>query len=263
MSNRDLSGKTALVTGASAGLGADFARDLAGRGADLVVVARRGDALEALKAEIEAAHKVSVRVEAMDLSGPDAGQRLHGKLAAEGVRIDILVNNAGFGLFGRFLDQPLDRIEAMVRLNAVTLASLTWLFGNDMVKRGWGRILQVASTGAYQATPGYAAYAATKGFVLLLGEALNHEFKGTGVTCTVFSPGPTTTEFAEVAGHTRTLYMRAVDMKSPAVACMGVRAMLRGKDSAIAGFHNQATIFGTRLSARKMNTWLAGLFMKN
>lgn len=263
MSTQELSGKTALVTGASSGLGVDFARQLAEKGADLVIVARRGDALEALKAEIEAAHKVAVRVEAMDLSAPGAAQALHGKLSAEGVGIDILVNNAGYGLFGRFLDQPLDGIEAMIRLNVGTLTSLTWLFGNDMARRGWGRILQVASTGAFQATPGYAAYAATKGFVLLLGEAVNHELKGSGVSCTVFSPGPTRSEFLEVSGQKKNPYLRMVYMESAPVARMGIRAMLRGKDSAIAGFRNQAAIFGTRLSARRMNTWVAGLLMRN
>jgi short-subunit dehydrogenase len=262
MSKQELSGRTALVTGASSGLGVDFARELAARGADLVIVARRGDALDALKAEIEAAHKVSVRVDVMDLSTPEAAQSLYDRLSGDGVEVDLLVNNAGFGMFGKFLDLPLERTEQMLRLNVVTLTSLTWLFGNDMVRRGWGRIMQVASTGAYQATPTYAAYSGTKGYVLLLGEALNHELKGTGVTCTVFSPGPTTTEFADTAGHARTPYMRLVDMTSDAVARQGIRAMLRGKDSAIAGFHNVATIFGARLSARKMNTWLAGRFMR-
>jgi short-subunit dehydrogenase len=263
MSKKDLSGKTALVTGASSGLGVDFARTLAERGAGLVIVARRGDALEALKAEIEAAHKVPVRVEVMDLGADGAAQALHDRLAGDGVQVDVLVNNAGFGLFGAFVEQPLDRLEAMVRLNALTLMSLTWLFARDMVDRGWGRILQVASTGAYQATPGYAAYSATKGFVLLLGEALNHELKGTGVTCTVFSPGPTQSEFLQTSGQKKSPYIRMVYMKSAPVARMGIRAMLRGKDSAIAGFRNIATIFGTRLSARKMNTWLAGRLMKN
>ncbi len=263
MSRQDLSGKTALVTGASSGLGADFARDLAARGADLVVVARRGDALAALKAEIEAAHGVSVRVETMDLGAADAGQVLYDRLAADGVAVDILVNNAGFGMFGKFLELPLERTEAMLRLNVMTLTALTWLFGNDMVRRGWGRIMQVASTGAYQATPAYAAYSGTKGYVLLLGEALNHEFKGTGVTCTVFSPGPTESEFLKASGQKKNPYIRMVYMKSRPVARMGIRAMLRGKDSAIAGFRNQAAIFGTRLSARKMNTWIAGLLMRN
>lgn len=263
MSKQDLAGRTALVTGASSGLGADFARQLAARGADLVVVARRGDALAALKAEIEAAHSVTVRVEAMDLSTPDAAQALYDKLTGDGVQVDLLVNNAGFGMYGTFLDQPLERIEQMLRLNVMTLTSLTWRFGNDMKSRGWGRILQIASTGAYQATPTYAAYSGTKGYVLLLGEALNHEFKGSGVTCTVFSPGPTESEFITTAGQKFTPYIRMVYMKSPVVARMGIRAMLRGKDSAIAGFRNQAAILGTRLSARKMNTWVAGRLMRN
>jgi len=263
MSKQELSGRTALVTGASSGLGVDFARELAARGADLVIVARRGDALDTLKAEIEATHGVAVRVETMDLSTPDAAQALYDRLAGDGVEVDLLVNNAGFGMFGQFLDLPLERTEQMLRLNVVTLTSLTWLFGNDMKARGWGRILQVASTGAYQATPGYAAYSGTKGYVLLLGEALNHELKGTGVTCTVFSPGPTESEFISTAGQKFTPYIRMVYMKSPAVARMGIRAMLRGKHSTIAGFRNQAAIFGTRLSARKMNTWVAGLLMRN
>jgi len=235
---QDLSNKTALVTGASSGLGEAFARDLAARGANLVLVARRKDRLETLAAALAAERGVTVRVEAVDLASEAARQSLADRLAADGVNVDLLVNNAGFGVWGNFVDVAWERERDMLELDVVALVHLTKLFVRPMVARGWGRVLQVASVGAYQPSPTYAAYSAAKSFVLFFGEALQYELRGTGVTCTVVSPGVTATEFLQVAQQTPTAYQRRAMMQAPEVAAAGVGAMLRGRASIVPGVMN-------------------------
>lgn len=243
----DVKGWTALVTGASNGLGVDFARELARRGCHLVLVARREPELRAVADELTAAHGVRVDVIAMDLGERGAAQRLHRAVADLGRSVDVLVNNAGFGLYGAFVDIDLEREQSMLELDILALVALTKLFARDMVVRKRGCILQVASIGAFQPSPTYATYSAAKAFVLSFGEALAYELRGTGVTCTVVSPGVTRTAFLEVAGQQVNAFQRATMMESPAVAAIGVDAMLRGRSSVVTGVMNA------------INTWFASM----
>jgi short-subunit dehydrogenase len=157
-----LAGKRALVTGASSGLGLEFADILAAQKIDLVLVARRQEPMERLASDLRRKYGVDVLVEAIDLASPGAARRLKSSLDAKAIAIDILVNNAGYGLHGDFLETPIERTADMIQLNITTLTELTYLFGRDMATRRSGHILLVASLLAFQAVPSYAAYAATK-----------------------------------------------------------------------------------------------------
>src|SRR4029453_17963545 len=197
----NVAGKWALVTGASSGFGIQFATLLAERKANLVLAARRIEPMEQLARGLRQKHGVDAVVEAIDLSVPGAAADLKARLDQRGITVDVLVNNAGYGLYGSFVEQPLEEIVRMLQLNMIALTELTHIFARDMVKRETGHVLLVASLLGYQATPCYAASAATKAYVLLFGEALHAELKTTGVGVTVVSPGPTSTSFADVAGQ--------------------------------------------------------------
>ncbi len=257
-----LRGRTALVTGASGGLGSDFARELAARGADLVLVARREDRLASLARELEVRHEVAAAHVALDLAARDAPARLVQRLAAEGRTIDVLVNNAGFGLHGRFLDIDWEREREMLDLDIVTLVHLTKLVVPGMVERRFGRVLHLASIGAYAPTPTYATYSAAKSFVLSFGEALHHELRGTGVTSTVLAPGITATDFLRVSGQSPTRYQRAVMMESGEVARIGIDHMLRGTPSVVSGRINSAFAWSNRLLPRRVTTAVAARLMR-
>lgn len=262
MSSTVLKGKRALVTGASNGLGADFARQLAEMGAHLVLVARREELLVQLKQEIQGRFPVDVDVVAMDLSTPDAPTRLHDQLRAQGREVDVLINNAGFGLHGAFLDIPWERERNMLELDILALVHLTKLFAADMASRRFGFVLQVASIGAYQATPSYATYAAAKAFVLSFGEALAEELRASNVRCTVLSPGVTATEFLQVSGQTPTAYQRLAMMESPDVVRIGLKAMLAGRASLVPGRVNALMAWGNRLMPRRISAIVAGRLMR-
>ena len=262
MSTSSLAGKTALVTGASSGLGVDFARELARRGCNLVLVARREDLLKQVQQELQATG-VKVSVVTLDLTATGAAKALHDLLNQQRTAVDVLVNNAGFGLFGKELDLPWERTEQMLQLNVVALTHLSKLFARDMARRGGGYILQIASTAAYQPSPGYTAYAATKAYVLSFGEALNYELRGSGVSCTVVSPGVTATEFLKVSGQKPTWYHRLTMMTSAEVARAGVRKMLARRSSAVIGWMNWLGAFSVRFSPRSLATALGYHLMKN
>jgi uncharacterized protein len=259
--NGTLSGQWALVTGASSGLGADFARELAGRGASLVLVARREENLRALQAEITARHPVQVEVVAMDLATPEAPQQLYDRLKAAGRQVDILINNAGLGLYGPFLEIDWQRERNMLELDIVTLTHMTKLFVRDMVARKRGYILQIASIGAYQPSPLYASYSAAKAYVLNFGEALNYELRNTGVGVTVLSPGITATEFLKVSGQQATFYQRTVMMQSPEVVRIGIDAMLKRRPSVVPGWLNAVTVWFNRLLPRRVQAAVAHRLM--
>lgn len=255
-------GRTALVTGASSGLGADFARDLAGRGANLVLVARREALLRQLQAEISGrSSSVNVDIIVMDLATPDAPQQLYNQLAIAGTQIDVLINNAGLGLYGDFLDIPWEREHNMLELDIVTLVHMTKLFARDMAQRRFGYVLQLASIGAFQPSPTYASYSAAKAFVLSFGEALAYELRGTNVKCTVLSPSVTKTEFLQVAGQQPTLYQRVTMMDSPTVTRIGIDGMLRGKTSVVPGALNAALAFSARFMPRQLSAATAHRLM--
>lgn len=258
-----LRGALALVTGASSGFGADFARILAGHGCELVLTARREDRLKALADELARDHGAVSHVVAVDLSEPGAPQRLADRIVEIGKPLDVLVNNAGFGLYGEFLGQPWERERDLIEVDVTSVVHLTRLFAPGMRERRRGWILFVSSIGAFQATPTYAIYAAAKSFVLSFGEALAAELRADGVRVSVVCPGVSPTEFLEQAGQRTTLYQRLNMMKSRAVAEAGIRAMLAGKTCRIPGLQNSLPVFLMRFTPRRIATALAGVFMRN
>lgn len=191
---------TALITGASSGIGSEIARGLASRGHGLTLVARRESRLREVADELSGAHGVRVEVIAADLGEAGERERLAGELDTLGLDVEILINNAGFGDSGRLNETDRDRMLEMVRLNCEALVDLQARFTPGMVERSRGAVLNVASTAAFQPIPGTATYAATKAFVLSLSEATHSELSGVGVTVTALCPGPVKTEFADVAG---------------------------------------------------------------
>src|SRR5215472_10260472 len=247
-----LNGKWALVTGASSGFGMEFAKLLAERNANLVLVARRKEPMASLAEHLKKRYSVNVVVEGLDLAQAGASAELKNRLDRQNITVDILVNNAGFGLYGNFIGQPIPRIFEMLQLNMLAVTELTHIFAADMVKRGVGHILLVASLLGYQATPGYAAYAASKAYVLLFGEALHAELKPYGIGVTVLSPGPSATSFGAVAGQNDTSVLRMLMMKSGPVARSGILGMLGRRSSIVPGILNKLIVFWNRLTPRSM-----------
>ncbi|MEW6092437.1 MAG: SDR family oxidoreductase [Chloroflexota bacterium] len=256
-----LQGKTALITGASSGLGADFARQLAERGCDLILTARRGDRLDALREEISKQHDVRIECLPMDLLEADAPQRLFGQLKEAGQTVDILINNAGLGVYGEFKDTPWQRLHQMLEVDVVALTHLTRLFVPDMVRRDSGYILLIGSTGSFQPTPTYAVYAAAKSYVLSFGEALHYELRKTNVKCTVLCPGVARTEFLAVANQKPTAYQRRTAMESAEVVRIGIKALLKGRSCVVAGNTNALFAWLTRLLPRQTLAAAANQFM--
>ena len=256
----DLAGRHALVTGASSGLGADFARELARRGATLTLVARREDRLRSLQGELAAAG-TEAEVVALDLNDPAAPDRLLAGAEAGHRPVDVLVNNAGFGLYGPFSRLDWARERAMLELDMIVPVHLAKLFLPGMLERRAGWILNIASIGAYQPSPLYASYSAAKSFVLNFTEALSYELRGSGVTATALSPGIVATEFLQVSGQRATRYQRLAMMDSPAVARIGVEAMLKGRPSLVPGRLNAASVWSNRLLPRRVSAALAHRLM--
>src|SRR5262249_46841031 len=247
-----IAGKWALVTGASSGLGVEFATLLAARHANLVLVARRTDLLQQLAARLRREHPVSVLVEGFDLSTAGSATALKARLDAHGVAVDVLVNNAGYGLYGDFVEQPLRQTTTMLALNVVSMTELTGVFAADMVPRGSGYILLVASLLGYQPVPGYAAYAASKSYVLNFGEALHDELAPHGVVVTVVAPGAAATAFVEVAHQRNTRALRLLMMQPRPVAAIGIEALLRRRTSVIVGVRNKLIALSNRFTPRRI-----------
>ena len=244
--------RAALVTGASSGLGEEFARLFAADGIDLVLVARRRDRLETLAGELRAARKISVHVVTADLSVPEEVERVVREGQALPLEIEFLVNNAGLGNVGPFAESALERQMVMVDVNVRALVRLTHAFLPGMLARKRGRVLNIGSTAGLQPGPFGAVYYATKAFVNSFTEALSHELKGTGVTATVSLPGATATEFASVAGSGTTPLFRRGVMSSVDVARGAYGAMNRGTPFVIHGFMNRMLAFSVRLGPRSV-----------
>jgi len=243
--------KVALVTGASAGLGVDFARQLSKRGHRLVLVARRKERLEELARELG-----NARAAAIDLSKKDAAAKLLADLESNGETVDLLVNNAGFGLIGRFAELDAKRERQMIDLNVGALTELCRAVAPGMIARKSGGIINVASTAAFQAGPKMAVYFATKAFVLSLTEALHEELKPHGIKVSCLCPGPTRTEFGEVAGFGGNGMFDRVAMESPEVVTAGLEGLDSNKAVVIPGLVNKigaaATRFAPRATVRKI-----------
>jgi uncharacterized protein len=243
---------TCLVTGASAGIGADLARSLARRGHGVTLVARRAERLRELARELRAEH--SVRAETLEGDVADAGSRgdMLAKLADQGLAVEVLANNAGFGTGGRFQELDPEREVEMVRLNVEAVVALCGRFVSGMVARGRGAVLNVASTAAFQPLPRQATYGATKAFVLSFTEALHADLEGTGVTATALCPGPVRTEFAEVAGIDDAAQglPSVFWMDSPEVAEAGVQGLERDRRVVVPGVLNRAGALGGQHAPR-------------
>lgn len=238
--------KYALVTGASGGIGKEFAQMLANEGWAIILVGRNTAKLEAVKAALKGANASASVVVPCDLSMAGAAGRLHAACAEKGLAVDMLVNNAGSGVFGASLDLASEGIEAMVNLNISALTNLCALFGKDMKARGTGRILNVGSFAGLNATPYFAAYAATKSYVLNYSLALRAELKPAGITVTCLLPGYVRTDFDDNAGIENPKYKNfsnANSMEPDAVAAAGLRALSHGEAFVIAGARNRLAAF--------------------
>ena len=243
-----------LITGASAGLGAEFARQLSSRGQKLVLVARRIDRLEALASELG-----NARVVACDLAAPDAVDRLMADLAGHSESVDTLINNAGFGLWGRFFGLDAKQQREMVDLNVGALTELCRAVAPGMVERRTGAILNLASTAAFQPGPRMAVYFATKAYVLSLTEALHEELKPYGISVSALCPGPTKTEFGDVAGFSGNGAFNKLSASSASVARIGLHGLARNKAVVIPGLLNKAGAQGHRVLPRSVLRKITGM----
>jgi uncharacterized protein len=250
--------ETALVTGGSSGIGLELAKVLARRAFDLVLVARKRDALEAAAGQLEGKFDVKAHVFAADLGLPDAPQAIFDFLRNENIGVEALVNNAGFGVGGEFSETELQRELDMIQVNIVALTHLTKLFLPAMIKRRSGRVLNVASTAAFQPGPLMAVYRATKAYVLSFSEALAEELRNSGVTVTALCPGPTHTDFAETAQLRSSRLFNAFGIAEASdVASFGVEAMMHGKRVAIPGIRNKILTQANRITPRALSVKLA------
>ena len=243
-----------LITGASAGLGAEFARQLSSRGQKLVLVARRIDRLEALASELGNARAV-----ACDLAAPGAVDRLMADLAGHSESVDTLINNAGFGLWGRFFGLDAKQQREMVDLNVGALTELCRAVAPGMVERRTGAILNLASTAAFQPGPRMAVYFATKAYVLSLTEALHEELKPYGISVSALCPGPTKTEFGDVAGFSGNGAFNKLSASSASVARIGLHGLARNKAVVIPGLLNKAGAQGHRVLPRSVLRKITGM----
>ncbi|MEO7634534.1 MAG: SDR family oxidoreductase [Sphingomicrobium sp.] len=242
-----------LITGASAGLGVDFARQLAGRGQRLVLAARRTDRLEALAGELGNARAVTA-----DLAAPDGVAKLLADIAAAGEHIDLLINNAGFGLGGRFAELDATRQREMIDLNIGALTDLARAAAPGMIERKSGAILNVASTAAFQPGPGMAVYFATKAYVLSFTEALHEELKPYGIKVSALCPGPTRTEFGKVAGFGEGGALDRMAMDSAAVVAAGIAGLDKNHAVVVTGLFNKIGAASTRFIPRPWLRKIAG-----
>lgn len=245
--------KVALVTGASAGLGVEFARQLSKRGYSLVLAARRKERLEELAKELGNARAVAI-----DLSKANAAAKLIADIEASGETIDLLVNNAGFGLIGRFAELDAKRLQQMIDLNVGTLTDLCRAVAPGMIQRKSGGIINVASSAAFQPGPKMAVYFATKAFVLSLSEALHEELKPYGVKVSCLCPGPTRTEFGGIAGFGGNSLFERVAMNAAEVVETGLKGLDANRAVVVAGWMNKVTATSTRFAPRSVVRKIAG-----
>ena len=251
MSSKPGAGQTALITGASAGIGVDLAECFAKGGYDLVITARTEAALTQVADRLAETYGVRVATIATDLGVINAGAKLAAEIAQRGLTVDVVVNNAGFGHTGAYADTPIDPQLGMVDLNIRALTELTHIYWKGMLAKKRGGILNVASTAAFQPGPLMAIYYASKAYVLSFTEALWEEARGTGVKVSCLCPGPTTSKFNARAGTDKTRLAKAAKpMTSMAVARQGYDGFIRNRRVVVAGAQNKALIAITRMTPR-------------
>jgi short-subunit dehydrogenase len=253
--------KMALLTGASAGIGFELSRLFAADRIDLVLTARDGERLLGSAAEISKKHGVKVTVIPKDLSRREAAGEIFQELRERRLSIDILVNNAGFNVYGRFAETDLSQELALLQLCAITPTQLIKFFLPHMLEQGYGRILNIGSTGSFVPGPFNSVYCAAKAYLLSFSEALDTELKGSGVTVTAVCPGATTSEFARRAGMTKTRLFRMGHMSTRQVARAAYGALWKEKRLAIPGFWNRAGVFFTRFTPRGLSLAFAKFIM--
>lgn len=245
--------RTALITGASSGIGYELALIMAREGYDLVLVARRQDRLKELAERVKKEFERKVMIIAKDLAQASAAEEIFAKITSHKMAIDVLINNAGFGDFGLFAEISLTRAEEMIQVNIKTLTALTRLFLPDMIKRKQGHVLNVASLAGFMPGPFMAVYYATKAYVLSFSEALAEELSGTGVSVTALCPGPTASEFQAAASlDSSRLFFGKKLPTARVVAEYGYGAMRRGKVVVIPGIFNKILAFMVRLTPRSL-----------
>lgn len=240
--------KTALITGASGGIGYELATLFARDGIDLVLVARQKEKLTAIQHDFEDRYSIRVDCVDMDLSSPDAADQLYQFCQTNHLPVDYLVNNAGYGDYGKLVGVSADLYQNMLLLNVLSLTKLTSLFVKDMVQQGFGRVLNIGSLAAFQPVPQMAVYGASKSYVMHLTEALHAELKGTGVTATVLNPGVTQTGFIERANMGNAVYAQGKQLTAARVAQAGYRGMMAGKQNVVPGLLNRLFAISTGLT---------------
>ncbi|MFK5893329.1 MAG: SDR family oxidoreductase [Pseudomonadota bacterium] len=251
--------KTVLITGASSGIGHEFAKIFAHQGCNLVLVARSTEKLEKIANNYERDHDIKVTIFSFDLSQPNIANKLYSEIRNRKICIDILINNAGIGDYGSFVDGKLSKIGNMVSLNIATLTEMTLLFVKDMHTRNSGKVLNIASTAAFQPVPKFAVYAATKSYVLNFTEALHHELKGTGVSVSVLCPGPTATGFEKSANMKDSKLFKSGVMDAKIVAEAGCKGLMNNKMTIIPGFKNRLMAFLSSMTpSRNLLVWISG-----
>jgi short-subunit dehydrogenase len=244
--------QTALITGASAGIGRDLAHQFAADGYDLVLVARRAAALEELAAEVTRAHRVKATAIPADLAQPGGARQILDAVTRSGIVVDVVVNNAGIGMRGTVAQLPVERQLEIIQVNVTALTELTRLFLPGMLERNRGGVLNVGSTAGFQPGPYMAVYYATKAYVVSFTEALAEEVVGTALRISCLAPGPTVTEFAKAADMTATRLFRGPTMSSSDVARIGYAGWKRGKLLVVAGLSNRLGVLLVRIAPRSM-----------
>jgi len=241
----------ALVTGASGGMGLEFARLLAKDNYNLLLIARSENKLKSIASELEIQYAIKVLIQAKDLSHPSAADEIFEFTRQNNLIVDVLINNAGFGNFGFFTETAIQKEIEMIDLNIKALTMMTKLFVKEMVARGKGKILNIASTAAFQPGPLMAVYYASKAYVLSFSEALSNELQGTGVTVTTLCPGPTQTGFEKAASLQESgLFKTMKPAIATDVALFGYKALMKGKTMVIYGWLNKLMVFANRITPR-------------
>jgi short-subunit dehydrogenase len=256
------SGKWALVTGASAGIGKALAEELAGGGTNLVLTARRRDRLEELSQTLASTHKIQTKLFVADLTERGAPESIFQFTKEQGIEVELLINNAGFGAYGEFPTVERRRLTDMVQVNCAAVVHLTRLYLPEMIARRRGDVMIVASTASFQGVPYISTYAATKAFDLLFAEGLAEEMKPHGIRVCALCPGSTETEFQEVAGQSHLAASMVNRETAEKVARTGLRALAAGKSYVISGLANYFGVLGQRLVSRRFVTRVAARMFK-